>query len=280
MKQIRLGTCLSFLLALVGLMEAIPAAPAQESASLPPPAEKAEKWDDARKKIEKLHATVTVNGAVQPLTIGEKPVLSFSDPIREINTGTVWLIGLEGRPQAILSLFFNDAENSWSYELTSLSTQQVMVEKQRRWKWNTKKSGLTVDRLSHKTTPAGSPTVRMTQMKAIARDFTAMENYQGSRIELRLLSQPLLRYADEKQGIVDGALFAFAHSTDPEVLLVIESIKGNDGTAGWRYGAARLSTAELHLLYQQAEVWTVDAVETFVVSDPYYSLQERPFPGQ
>ena len=135
----------------------------------------------------------------------------------------------------------------------------------------------TLDRreLEIKAPAANTPAARLSQMKLITRDFSASEVYlDGTRIDLRLLPRPLLRYSDESQGIIDGALFAFANGTNPEILLVIESTKGTGSPSGWQYGAARMSSAELHLQFKDVEVWTIEGSRRESVDDPYYSRRE------
>ena len=52
------------------------------------------------------------------------------------------------------------------------------------------------------------------------REFSGAFGYAQWRHELRLMPQPLYRYdADDEGGTFDGALFAFAQGTDPEILL-------------------------------------------------------------
>jgi hypothetical protein len=62
----------------------------------------------------------------------------------------------------------------------------------------------------------------------------------GDKVECRLLTQPIDRYADEKSGITDGAIFAFANGTNPEVALLLEA-----SSEQWLFGALRLSSAAL-----------------------------------
>src|SRR5947207_203892 len=66
---------------------------------------------------------------------------------------------------------------------------------------------------------------RPTQMRNLARRFTATR--QGSTDthpqELRLLTTPLYRFSAADQGILDGALFAFAISNDPDMFLLLEA---------------------------------------------------------
>ena len=69
-----------------------------------------------------------------------------------------------------------------------------------------------------------------------ARQFTAQVQRENSKWEMRLLSQPIYRYeiTDEAGSIVDGAVFAFVWTagTDPEMLVVIEARRTDQGSAG------------------------------------------------
>src|SRR5205823_481570 len=65
------------------------------------------------------------------------------------------------------------------------------------------------------------------------------ERLNNESIECRLLTQPIDRYQSASEKIVDGAIFAFANGTNPELGVVFES----DGER-WRYGTLRLTAAE------------------------------------
>jgi hypothetical protein len=58
--------------------------------------------------------------------------------------------------------------------------------------------------------------------------------------ELRLLNQPVYRYASEAGGVIDGGLFALVESTDPEAWLMLEAVKADGGSA-WRFAVARMN---------------------------------------
>ena len=87
--------------------------------------------------------------------------------------------------------------------------------------------------------PAPDPqdAVRLRQIKEQARRFTAHEfwNPDNSRFELRLLTQPVHRYQDEKRQIVDGAIFLFAFDNNPQILLLIEVIRPAASERRWQY---------------------------------------------
>jgi hypothetical protein len=76
-------------------------------------------------------------------------------------------------------------------------------------------------------------------MKALAREFAAsMKDEQGESYQLRLLTQPLVRYEPEGKQVLDGALFSFSLGTDPEVILLLEARAVKEGFQ-WHYACAR-----------------------------------------
>jgi hypothetical protein len=75
-------------------------------------------------------------------------------------------------------------------------------------------------------------------MRQLARRFAAKERVNKESIECRLLAQPIDRYQPVADKIVDGAIFAYANGTNPELGVVFES----DGEH-WRYGIIRLTSA-------------------------------------
>jgi hypothetical protein len=105
--------------------------------------------------------------------------------------------------------------------------------------------------------PAATATGRLQQMRALCRDFAAHSmSVRGERTELRLLPQPLYRFQSTDPDVMDGGLFAFVCSigTDPEVFLLLEARKMEDGPR-WQYTLARFSHMDLHVSYKNHEVW-------------------------
>jgi hypothetical protein len=103
-------------------------------------------------------------------------------------------------------------------------------------------------------------------MRNIARDFTAdVTIWSGTNHNLRLLTQPLLRYGKGSGELVDGAIFAYARATDPDVLLVLEARAVAGTEPRWHYGLARMHGGKLRVQYHDEEVWSVDAL-----APPYY----------
>jgi len=115
-------------------------------------------------------------------------------------------------------------------------------------------------------------------MRTLATEYSVVADYGNMKKEdMRLLPAPVYRYASEKQGVTDGALFAFARGTDPEAFLMVEARKGRDGEE-WQYAFARfVGHASLRAVRADREVWQVDALSTKVNTDPkqpYFGLRQ------
>jgi hypothetical protein len=111
-------------------------------------------------------------------------------------------------------------------------------------------------------------------MKQLVRRFAAYQITAGSdklRLDLRLLSQPLCRYSDPQVGLEDGAIFAFANSTNPEVLVVIESHRAGSSSA-WRYGLARLCGGEAYASLDGKEIWSQPPAPVPSALDTYVNV--------
>ncbi len=86
----------------------------------------------------------------------------------------------------------------------------------------------------------------------------------GNFSSLRLMPQPIDRYDDAKQSILDGAAFVFAYGTNPEVALLLECDKDN-----WRYVVARMSWAESVVKFDDKELARFPQLTAFPTSGAY-----------
>ncbi len=111
--------------------------------------------------------------------------------------------------------------------------------------------------------PAADRRLRLRQMKQLIGRFSATElrNRQGeaARVELRLLAKPLYRYEKESTVILDGAVFCFADTTDPEALVIIEAVRNGDKLS-WEYAFARRTTLPVEGHLDGETVWSTDQV--------------------
>lgn len=113
-------------------------------------------------------------------------------------------------------------------------------------------------------------------MRQLATRFTAHQFWDpdNQRSELRLLPHPAHRYQDPAAGLLDGALFLFCHSTNAELILLIEATKQGHAAPAWRYALARLGHAEFHALLDGREVWQAGRVQVPAANDSDYLVLE------
>jgi hypothetical protein len=198
----------------------------------------------------------------EPLTLTAEPVLRYSNAEREIGSldglTFLWLVGQ--RPVAAVSLSVRRVRHEVYRECTSLVGEPLECRSGETAVWSPKAGGLLAQPLEGAPTPAAGKPQRLAQMRSLARRFTAScyNSRTDEPTELRLLPQPLYRYADEKERILDGGLFAFVVSNDPELFLLLEAASA-DATSepSWRYGLARMSSLKETVRLDDKEVWTV-----------------------
>lgn len=95
------------------------------------------------------------------------------------------------------------------------------------------------------------------EMKRKAKEFTAyeIEHPGGKRTDLTLLPEPIHVYTDNERNIDFGAIFAFAHGENPEVLITFESIRGRQS---FSCELVRVGGAEMHVAWKGREIWESD----------------------
>ena len=93
----------------------------------------------------------------------------------------------------------------WSCELLSLADGGVAVHSGVGWSWAPEKGDL--QWLAIDDAPGDSDRLRLRQMKEIAGRYEITTSEGTLKSQLRLMVQPLFRYADEERGLIDGAIF-------------------------------------------------------------------------
>lgn len=110
-------------------------------------------------------------------------------------------------------------------------------------------------------------------MKDLMGKLSAYEvGRTGIRYELRLMPHPLHRYADPDQKLQDGAIFAFAYGTNPELLALIEARGDTPQSAKWMVGFARCGAAELHVELADNELFQLRYAVATSPDDPYWNF--------
>jgi hypothetical protein len=197
----------------------------------------------------------------QPLERVERPVLRWSNPFRAADDGAVFIWADkkdEKRPAAAMCIYGSGADGV-EHEWQSLSTEKLRATYRGATVWRPQTAGLQFHAVPGATEPvAATPARRLAQMHGLLRDFGATVGREPQQHELRVLTHPIYRYGDEHAELIDGAVFAFAQGTDPEILLFLEAQRQIAGPASWSWAAARMSMVPLDLKYRGALVWNVD----------------------
>ena len=205
------------------------------------------------------------------LQIVSEPSLRWTNPVSGLQDGTLFLwTEKSGRPAAAAQVFLT-ADNLWLHEFQSLYEGPFTAQRDEKPVWEPSRAGVSFKKLEGAPTPASSAVKRLSQMRQLANRFTANDEFEGkSRWELRMLAKPLLRYADEKADLLDGAMFALAHGTDPEVFILLEARKA-DGDYVWHYALAPMTGYALKVQLDGKETWEVQWRKgPYKPSDPFF----------
>lgn len=232
-------------------------APAQEPA--------AEDKSDREQRFAYIHEQLSAlelrlaKNAEEPLRLTEEPVLKYTNPVRSadgVAANYLWLRG--NRPVAAACLAIRQEDKVWR-ELASLTDDSLSLSKGGVALWTPTTQGQSSRPLPDGPEPADTPAQRLIQMRGLARKFQ-VQIFRDPPIAARLLPQPIRRYADEQGQLVDGALFAWVETTDPEALLAIEALPlKKDATPRWHYRFARMTSAGIEARLENTVVFKVES---------------------
>jgi hypothetical protein len=253
----RLSSLLVVLLLPVTLMARAPAEePKREKGASE--AERARHLERARAVAGSIRVLVDPKRGESAVKLKGEPVLRYADSTRQAYESSLWIWSEGGRPAAILAVEYYPTGPTgprWLYEIASLSEGLIAAEREGTFKFTAKEPGLLLKTLPDAPPPAEKEIRRLAQMKELRGRFTAYENATvNGRIELRPLVTPLLRYSDAKLDVLDGAIFALASGTNPEVLLVLEAHQLK-GKSEWRYALVHMTGEAATVELDGKEVW-------------------------
>jgi hypothetical protein len=243
------------------------------------PPEKGRSRADAFQEYAKREiATYTIRllPGDRPLTLQVGPVLKWSNPIAGEIYGDVFVWTWKGRPEVVGSLhkWYSPNRHS-SMEFLSLSTGRFVASRDGRELWTPSRPGIEMKPIPEAPPPAKTSAGRLRQMRELAGEFTGRETRRNdTERDTRLLSQPLYRYDDHEEPIIDGALFAFVQGTDPETFLLIEA-RRVEGGPRWHYGLARMNSVPMRISHRGKPVWSAPLISWEQASDPrepYFSF--------
>jgi hypothetical protein len=213
----------------------------------------------------------------KPLELQREPVLHWSNPAQGEVHGNVFLWTRDGRPLAVGALFkWFSPHTHMAHEFHSLAEEPLRAKFHGVPVWKTNEAGVRFVDVPKAPAPAANEAQRLVQLKQLAKDFAgSKKSPSGSEAELRLLPQPIHRYAAPKQGILNGGLFAFVEGTDPEIFLLIEARGEDAANARWQFAATRMVAAEeVRLRHRDQQVWSAEILpwrEIFLEHERVYT---------
>jgi hypothetical protein len=202
-----------------------------------------------------------------------EPLLRWSNPIRRASDGSVFLWVSSGRPVAALCIY--PAQGDLDHEWQSLSEQPLRARFERGPDWTPTDPGVRFAPVAEAPPVAKSAVLRLSQMRALARRFTASVHKAPNDQELRLLTQPVYRYPEKTPGVVDGAIFAFGQGTDPELLLLLEPRAAEASEPAWHFALAPMSGNYLECRYNGVSIAEIKPAWPGEVTDTYKTFIRR-----
>jgi hypothetical protein len=220
-----------------------------------------------------------------PIALQAEPAFRLGNQANGVMEGAIflWNDGI-GRPEAAAQVFLHknpgNPEGVWLHEFTSLSTGKFTAARKGTPRWSPASPGVEFKPVPGAPKPASSPTQRLRQMRALAEEFKAEDDFgsEGNIVALRLLPTPVARYGKPGATPEDGGLFAFVVGTDPEVFVFLEVRPGANGPE-WQYACAPMSCWPLKVAHKGKLVWEVPRRSSDDPSRPFFCLTYRPDGG-
>ena len=192
------------------------------------------------------------------LHLAPQPVMNWN------GSAFVWL---NRRRPEVVGTFWKSSDkrtgrSRWQHAFHSLSEHPITARFDGQLVWSPRTPGLQFHPVEGAEVPADKPWRRLVHMRELARDFSVTgvyPRYESPRRTLRMLSQPIYRYASPPIA-QDGAIFVYSADvvvTDPDALLILEA-RPHDGTLRWEYAIARFHYVELTGYHRDREVWKVE----------------------
>jgi len=200
------------------------------------------------------------------LELRAEPLLRWSNPEAGRVYGSVFLWTADGRPAAVGTVYkwFTPLTDRTG-ELVTLSPRAITAEANGRKLWSPAAGQIEFKPIPGAPVPEAGSRSRLPLIRSLAREFSpeltdTRVTAGGTAKQLRLLDQPIYKYGRGTDGLLEGALFAFAVGTDPEALLVIEARDAGDGRQ-WVYALARMNRDGLRVRHKDKEVWSAPYLE-------------------
>ena len=204
----------------------------------------------------------------QKFSLTEKPLLVHTDPIEGEEQGLLYLWkDTDGRPVAAITgilMRFSPGDASWDelHEYHSLWHEPIRMQRNRSVVWQPSEPGVKWKEFRVDLKETKSSRMRQLQVNKVARRFKSKVDYRDrGEWNLRLITKPIYNYTyqnedeDKLKQTVSGSVFAFCRSTDPEVLLMLESRTTKAGEKQWYWASVCFAGESSFLSLDGKEVW-------------------------
>jgi hypothetical protein len=215
----------------------------------------------AKFAVDEAKRHVIVAGESKPLALDEQSLLRWSNPVTAEVYGSVMLWKRDDCPAALASIYCFFDRTQVNAEFVSLSESSLIGKRNGKVRWAAE-PGVKFEIIPGAPAVAESSEKRQLQTRSLARRFAAslaQRDDDTKFSELRLMSRPLLQYTASDDSGREGSLFAFVTTTDPELLLLVES-RGMGEERKWHYAAARMHFCRLQLKLGEKVVWDAPQV--------------------
>jgi hypothetical protein len=253
-----------------------------------PPPPSPDKPEEAPARLEYMKGaatSVTIHPAddrSKTLRLLPEPIIRFNNPVGRSRDGTIFLwLGAHDRPEVADQINVTRT-GYWGHQFSSLSTGALVAETRAGSIWSPRRGGVEYQPVPDAPNPAQAAEPRLRQMRSLAEKFSFQDNFQREGWQaLRLMTKPMYRYGKPGTDVIDGALFCFALTTDPEAFLILEARAGKE-RSGWYYAVAPITAYDVKASYKDKEVWSVEdfgydfGPTGMIVQVPYSNAEAGP----
>jgi hypothetical protein len=235
------------------------------------------------------YSVILDGNADQPATLESSTLLRYSNPLGDVADGvlSVYSTGPGERPAALANMYVHGAllNGLAMHCFADIHQGKVEVIRAERSVWSPGTRYSKFSTLPDGPDPSDNPALRLSQIKNMAARFEIIDGFREPNSEpsphvLRMMSRPTHRYGKPDGEIIDGALFTYVVTTDPEACLLIEIHRKGD-VISWEYMVLPMTIYSLEAKLDGNTVWTKP--EAIVFGDPvapFYTSSYGGDPGE
>jgi hypothetical protein len=263
--------------------------PANEPIDSSPTDDMAKARRDYMLKAMQKYSVVVDGDTTKKATLDSTAMLRWSNPLGDVDDGlmSIYSTGPLERPAMITHFYLHGkALNGLEMmEFADIHPGQIELFRGPQQVWSPASRYSKFEVLPDGPRPSDSAALRLTQIKQMANRFEIIDGFRETNSEpkpyvLRMMSRPTYRYGKPDSEIIDGALFTFVVSTDPEACLLIEIHRKGEETT-WQYTIIPMTIYSLDASLDGRPVWKKP--EAMIFGNPtaaHYIASYRRDPGE